>query len=264
MNISLEGRRFANVWTPPERVPDSSFTNGEHRARGVVLRRMEVSGKYQEVLLFLSSYGAIWVSAPGAGGASNRFGAGTEPMIWGDFTLYRSPKRLYIKGVDIREDFWGIRNSPSSLRTAVKWFSSLSRHLLPGAESDAVLSLLWGSMKNLAVGIAPAVLDVRFYWRWCNLWGAAPSFDYCQNCGEPLGAVSSGAIYRSDAGLLCGRCAGSSPEFPVSSLSAVSPDALEIARTASSLPRERFRQWASGTVAPDGLSDISSWLVTFL
>jgi DNA repair protein RecO (recombination protein O) len=241
---------------------ESALPQGEHAARGVVLRR-KVAGKSQELLLFLSSHGATWASAPGAG-VRNRFGAGTEPMMWGEFHLYQSPRRLYLKEVDVREDFWSVRQSPRALRTAVKWCGELASRLMPGVMSDNLLSLFWGCMKNLSGGLDPVLLDVRFAWRWGNLWGVAPSLDSCASCGRRIGADALFAR-RSPEGFLCDGCfVSDAPEraiykpLPVSAVSAM--------KSAATLSREKFPAWAAKLTAEDAasLSDCPSWLYSFL
>jgi DNA repair protein RecO (recombination protein O) len=241
-----------------------SLIQGNHTASGVVLRRRE-SPKSQELLLFLSSLGAVWVSAPGAGGPKNRFGAGTEPMMWGEFTLYQSPRRLYLKGVDIREDFWNIRKSPRTLRTAIKWCGEIVSRLLPGAQSDDLLSLLWGCMKNLSCGLDPTLLDIRFAWRWGNLWGLAPQLDSCSSCGAAIDDKSPSALRRTSDGILCGKCSADARILnSVTLCGSLETFTLDLMRRAATLPREKFLSWASNTPSLAALADCPSWLYSFI
>ena len=156
---------------------------GSYHADGVVLRRRETSPKSGDCLLFLRDMGALWAGAPGP---RSRFGGATEPMIWGRFILYQGPKRLYLKSVDIAEDFLSVRGSKKSLMCAAGWCRELGARLPLGYENNGVLSLFWGSMTNLSKGLCAALLDVRFAWRWGNIWGVAPSLDSCRECGSSL------------------------------------------------------------------------------
>ncbi|MDR1472921.1 MAG: DNA repair protein RecO C-terminal domain-containing protein [Synergistaceae bacterium] len=251
-----------------ERLPQ-----GDHRANGVVLRRRDVSGRSQELLLFLHGFGATWVSAPGSG-TSNRFGGGTEPMTWGVFRLYQSPRRLYLKGVDIRESFLGVRRSKSSLCAAVKWCLELSSRLPTGHESDPLLSLLWGSMKNLSCGVSHLLIDARFAWRWANLWGLAPSLDRCTRCGREIRIGGARLAARSSDGFICGECLRGARDGSEGRalLSPISSEAVLLLRTAATLPRDGFAAWAKAGGAESirdagiraELEDCSLWLYSFL
>lgn len=229
-----------------------SLPQGGYKSRGVVLRRKEGSARSFELLLFLNGHGAVWVGAPGADGAKNRFGGGTEPMMWGDFDLYQSPRRLYLKGVDVREHFWTVRRSASRLKMAVKWCGELAKRLPPGVENDNLLSLFWGVVKALSAGVQPALLDLRFAWRWANLWGVAPQLDRCVGCGCRI--EERAAWYRGEDGAVCGTCrAANLAGVPVEG------EALRIAANAAMLPREAFLAWAADARA-DKAEELAAWL----
>jgi DNA repair protein RecO (recombination protein O) len=241
-----------------------ALAQGDHEAQGLVLRRKD-SGKSQEVLLFLSSLGATWASAPGAG-SKNRFGAGTEPMMWGDFRLYQSPKRLYLKGADVREDFWALRGSPKPLRTAVKWCGELASRLMPRAEADSLLSLLWGSMKNLAAGIHPLLLDIRFAWRWGNLWGLAPPLGSCASCGARMDSAEDVFFQMTSEGFMCRDCAAKAASSGVAALAGyLNASEHGILKKAATLPKEKFIAWASdASLSSVALAACPSWLYSFI
>jgi DNA repair protein RecO (recombination protein O) len=244
----------------------SAFPQGDHRASGVVLRRKDGTVSSQELLLFLRTHGATWVSAPGADGPRNRFGAGTEPMMWGEFRLYQSPRRLYLKGVEVREDFWNIRRSPAALRTAVKWCGKLAARLMPGVEDDSLLSLLWGSMKNLSNGLRPLLLDIRFAWRWGNLWGVAPPLDSCVSCGARMNGGPD-ALRRTSEGFLCGDCSGRSgaEEAEDAASRPFTAPAFAALRNSATLPLDKFSAWASDAgICDSELSGCPPWLYSFL
>jgi DNA repair protein RecO (recombination protein O) len=229
-----------------------------------VLRRRDSPSGSQEILVFLTAHGATRISAPGAGGAKNRFGAGTEPLVWGSFDLYQSPRRLYLKGVDVREDFWSIRGRRRALLTAVSWCGELAARLPHGAESDSLLSLLWGSMKNLASGIDPLLLDIRFAWRWGNLWGVAPQLDICSSCG---GELLSGdrPVRRSQSGLICADCSRLAPHD--GEVAPISVHTLRQMISSATMPRGAFASWAASFNPDPGsspLGDCASWLYSFL
>lgn len=239
-----------------ERIPQ-----GDLAARGVVLRRKEDAGGSQELLLFLGGLGAMWVLAPRASGARSRFGAGTEPMSWGEFRLYRSPRRVYLKSADVREGFWRVRKSPKTLAVAARWLKALADRLPPGHENDPLLSLLWGCLQNLSTGVDSHLLDVRFFWRWCHLWGLAPQLDRCSSCGADVASNPPHVLYLSPDGLLCPACRGDDP-----GAGRLSGSLLQELLHAAMLSRGRFRAWAASRTPDDpaAVRACSDWLCSFL
>ena len=250
----------------PKVIPLTSdqLPQGNYRADGVVLRRRETSPKSGDCLLFLRGMGALWAGAPGPG---SRFGGATEPMTWGSFILYQGPRRLYLKGVDIAEDFLSLRGSKKTLLCAAGWCRELGARLPLGHENDGVLSLFWGSMTNLSKGLSPALLDVRFAWRWANIWGVAPSLDNCPACGSIL--ITGKEAAMTESGFLCGACRSGASS---ASYRAVSPEAFDIIKLACLSSADAFaraepeaREFlaASPKIAREA-ADVASRLFVFL
>ena len=231
-----------------------------------MLRRKGGSSNSWDILLFLSGIGSVWVNAPGADGAKNRFGAGTEPMIWGEFHLYQSANRLYLKGVEVREHFWSIRKSRGSLTAAVKWLGAVAATLPLGLESDSLLSLLWWSMKNLSVGVSPILLDVRFAARWCGIWGRAPSLSECALCGK---SPDPGAhpCHMTSAGLVCGSCrANLNAVRDIAFYKEISSVTAYELKCSAMLSKDNFFAWAKGRKPsePNEMRECAAWLYTLL
>lgn len=220
---------------------DAPLPQGSHRVSGVVLRRREGSRRSQELLLFLKGMGVRRISAPGADGAKSRFGGGTEPLVWGVFDCYQSPRRFYLKGVDVRDDFLDIRRSAKKLNTAISWCKRLAKQTPVGHECDDLLALFWGSLKNLTLLSDPRLADLRFAWRWGRLWGIAPSLENCCECGARLLSLPDAAA-KGDGGLVCARCA--SKLCGAGHLPLISPAEQETIRRAATLPRDQFLAWA--------------------
>jgi DNA repair protein RecO (recombination protein O) len=224
-------------------------------------------------MVFLRGSGAVWVSAPGGGG---RFKGGIEPFTWGSFLLYQSPRSLYLKNVEIIEDFLPVRQAAPALMCAARWHRELSRRLMPGHEEDALISLFWGSMKNLSRNLSPLLLDIRFAWRWANLWGVAPSLDQCPECGSPLAPANVDSISTSPAGFLCETCAQNArygaPLDAEPRPASVTRDAFGIIRATSCESAKNFvRGEAANRAAVSNvrslekeLRDTARWFYSFL
>jgi recombinational DNA repair protein (RecF pathway) len=137
---------------------------------------------------------------------------------------------------------------------------------MPGAQADSLLNLLWGSMKNLSAGIGPALLDVRFAWRWGNLWGIAPPLDACSSCGAMLAPSAGDFFQMTSDGFMCRDCAEEAQDSGSAALlgrlCASEHDALLKAAT---LPKGRFLRWAADAPQPgSNFAECSSWLYSFI
>lgn len=235
-----------------ERLPQGS-TN----ATGVVLKRRDVGAKSHDLLLLLHGIGAVWVTAPGAASSKNRFGGGIEPMVWSDLVLYQSPRRLYVKSADAREAFFSVRRSRARLTAAIAWHKLAALRIPLLLPNDQLMSLLYGSMKNLASGAPPSLCTARFLWRWANLWGTAPEMACCASCGAVPERGESFAL-ASD-GVLCPRCAASSP----SPLPTAEASSLIVAQLAATVPQRELLSRAEelSSAADDGdMRRICAWL----
>ena len=193
---------------------------GYYQASGTVLLRKEASKGGRSLLLFLRGFGPRWAGAPAAGG-KNRFGGGAEPMVWGSFSLYRSPTRLYLQSVDVKEDFLPLRRSPAALACAARLYRLTAAEAPSECENAGLLRTLWSAMVQLRDGVAAM--------------GTAPSLEYCAGCGERL---ARGGLF-TDEGILCGRCAARAKGAPLSERE------LLVLRAAAALPHAKFVEWAA-------------------
>lgn len=176
---------------------------GYHGATGVVLRRKDTPSGDRRVSLLLQGIGPVWASVPGGARGSVRFGGATEPFVWGNFHLYRSPHRLHLRDVDVKAHFWNLRRVPGGLRKALAWDILLGRHLLPGCACDELLPVFFWALRFLEAGVPGEMAEWRFLWKWLRIWGRAPDLERCARCGAPLG---TGVWDRDGEGFSCLAC----------------------------------------------------------
>lgn len=157
------------------------------------------------VLLFLKDSGLVRVYVPGAGKTASRFGGALEPLVWAKYQLYQSRRKTYLKEIDVTEDFWKLRQSPSAIRCALHWCRSLGRFLLDGYPYNDLLALFYWGLRGLSEKVPPELVSARFFWRWLLCWGIAPDLDRCSECGKPLNGLGT---WNGDA-FLCAACASS-------------------------------------------------------
>lgn len=175
---------------------------GYYSSIGTVLQRRDSSKESQSLRVFLRDLGPRWVSAPAALG-KNRFGGGTEPLVWGEFSLYQSPTYLYLREVEVKEDFLDLRRSANLLSSALRLYKMVSNALLTANESNRTLVLLWSGLVLLRELCPKEAVELRFTWNLLHEIGTAPSLWNCVKCGARL---TAGASWSPD-GLLCGVCA---------------------------------------------------------
>lgn len=214
-------------------MPLEELRQGYLKASGTVLRRIDSPEGERRLNLLLKGIGPVWATAPGAARGRGRFGGATEPLVWGAFSLYKGPRRLYLREVEVKEDFWNLRKSRGSLQRAMEWSRWISRNTMEGHSCDSLIGLFFWSLRNLEQGAEGDVAEWRFFWKWLRLFGVAPELDRCAGCGQAL----EGAIWTEDA-LLCPRC------ITQGSGLRVDPALLRQLYSAVMLSRNRFIEWS--------------------
>ncbi len=223
---------------------DAPARQGFWSASGVVLRRREDPHEGFRLLAFLKGTGLCWVNAPWAARGRRRFGAATEPLSWGEYRFYQSPRRTTLQDARLVDSYLSLHRDAESFREALEACLWLSRLPL-GIPGDEVLGLFWSHFRALTLPLARPPLRVRFLYRWLRVQGSAPELRRCFRCGEPL----RGSVAWGRWGLEC--CAGRA-EVP--------PDFLQDLCRAAMLAREPFVEWVK-TRYPGGLSpsDRARW-----
>ena len=147
-------------------------------------RRLAAEGDLL-LTLFLKGSGMIFVSARGGGAGKVRFGGGTEPLMWGAFSLYEGRGgRRHLKSADTADDMLKLRSCSEALFTAIRWAKLMMRRLPPEHPSDELLANFYWSMKLLDRGFPAAAAEWRFLWRWLKNWGLAPDLSAFSGVSE--------------------------------------------------------------------------------
>lgn len=174
---------------------------GLSKKTGVVLRRnIDPEGNIRLLCLFRGE-GATWLYLPGAARGKVRFGGTIEPLVWGEFNLYRGNKKIFLKEVTVKRDFWPLRKNRQTLKTAIDWCMTLNSFMISDLPMDEVLPVFYWSLDLLEKGGDPDALSLRFFWKLLNAWGVAPSLSVCSICGA---GIKSGRW--KDGAFLCPGC----------------------------------------------------------
>ena len=236
-----------------EDTPAQLGIQGYRSATGVVLRRKDTPTGDRLVYLVLREIGPVWASVPGGAKGSVRFGGATEPFVWGLFHLYRSPRRLHLREVDVKEHFWELRSCPGALRRGLAWDALLSRLLLPGHPCDEILPPFFWALSFLRSGAPEEVVEWRFLWKWLRAWGRAPDLERCASCGTPL---EEGRWDLKEDGLQCAGCAprSSGPD------GWMAPPLLDALRRAVFLESREFLAWSPREIRSSWWHRVNGWL----
>ena len=178
-----------------------AIPQGFYRKLGVVLKSRRQGEQGKSLLVLLKELGPVWVTAPGASSGKSRMSGTTEPLVWGYFTLYRSTKRIYVKEIEVQEDFWSLRQEGPKLAAAIRICATIVRHALQDHPHDDLLPLFYWSLKALEGGSPADAVEFRFLFRWCSAQGLSSELDRCASCGTP---VRQGLL--TSEGLTCGNC----------------------------------------------------------
>lgn len=154
------------------------------------------------VQLFLKDSGTAWAYVPGASRGSLRFGGALEPLVWGRYQLYQSRRRMYLKEVEVTEDFWELRRHQKAILQAVQWIRAFERYLITGYPYNDLLALFYWALKSLSENVPPQIVNARFLWRWLLSWGIEPDLTRCSSCGHPL----DGRGAWQEGSFLCDKC----------------------------------------------------------
>ncbi|MCF7935386.1 MAG: DNA repair protein RecO [Synergistales bacterium] len=204
--------------------------------QGVVLKRTTTPEGDMRICLVVRKKGKIYVRAPGAARGKVRFGGGTEPLVWAEFYLYRSPRGIILQDMAEKDVLWRVRSAPERLRVACSWAAMMDRYLPAGIETNELLGQFYWHLTMLGSSENIPSLEWRFFWYWMKAWGVAPDFTRCVRCGQ---RVEKG--YWTTEGFVCSPCKKRCPGHAKAIW--VDPATLQALREATTLNRQDFFYW---------------------
>ena len=205
---------------------------GFYKLTGVVLKRYETNEGDIRLYNLFRDFGPQWILAPGAARGRRRFGGATEPLIWGHFGCYKSPKQLYLRDIEVKEDHWKIRSNPDKLEKAMVWTNLLTKYLLPLQPCNEVMAIFYDSLCLLERDIDESMIEWRFLYRWMKRWGLAPELIRCASCGKEV----TTAYWDGDV-VFCEECRSNKDEL------IIPKEELREMVFAFALPRESLVRW---------------------
>jgi DNA repair protein RecO (recombination protein O) len=182
------------------------------KTEAIVLKSMKYRDTSKIVTFYSKEYGKLKGIAKGARTAKNKFGSALEPMTRSMLVLYKKEHRELhlISQCDAIDSFKNLSENLDRMTTAFAMIELLNqvthdeeRHPALYALIDESLSALNSSVKNYSSYYH------AFRLRLATLFGYAPNFEVCSECGKPL-LMDQGekefAFQMAHGAVVCNHC----------------------------------------------------------
>lgn len=152
---------------------------------GMVISSMAISEYDKRLVILTKELGKITAFARGARKSTSPFLAGSQPMSFGEFTLYRGRNSYTVTAMKISDYFSGKINSIDDMYTGMYFLELADYYGREGIESSDTLKLLYLSMKALSKNIISGKLIRCIYeMKLLVINGEYPNMFSCGNCNS--------------------------------------------------------------------------------
>lgn len=150
---------------------------------GMVISGMPISEYDKRLVILTKEFGKITAFARGARKPTSPYLAGSQPMAFGEFTLYRGRNSYTVTGMKINEYFSNTMSDINAMYMGMYFLELADYYGREGIEASDTLKLLYYSMKTLRKNAVPNNL-VRciFELKLMVLNGEYPNLFECGNC----------------------------------------------------------------------------------
>lgn len=177
---------------------------------GIVISAMPIGEFDKRLVLLTKEFGKITAFARGARRQNSQFMAGSQPMSFGQFTLYRGRNAYTLTGVKITDYFSNSMKEIDSMYLGMYFLEIADYYGREGIEAGETLKLLYASMKALAGDkIDNRLIRRIFEFRMLVINGEYPNIFSCGNCNSK---ENLDYFDRRLQSLVCANCHGTLPE----------------------------------------------------
>lgn len=171
---------------------------------GMVISSMAISEYDKRLVILTKELGKITAFARGARKTTSPFLAGSQPMAFGEFTLYRGRNSYIVTGMKINEYFSNTMSDIDSMYMGMYFLELADYYGREGIEAGETLKLLYLSMKALSGNVIPKELVRCIYeLKTLVLNGEYPNLFSCGNCG---GTENLDCFDLSHNTMICQNC----------------------------------------------------------
>ncbi len=176
-------------------------------AVGMVISGTPISEYDKRLVILTKEFGKITAFARGARKPTSQYLGGSQPMAFGEFTLYRGRNAYTVTGMKISDYFSNSMSDIDSMYLGMYFLELADYYGREGIEARDTLELLYLSMKALSKGTIPNRLIRCIYeLKTLVLNGEYPNVFECGMCGEKDN-LDYFDLNRNS--LLCKQCHGS-------------------------------------------------------
>lgn len=186
---------------------------------GMVISGTPISEYDKRLVILTKELGKITAFARGARKPTSQFLGGSQPMAFGEFTLYRGRNAYTVTGMKITDYFSNTMKDIDSMYLGMYFLELADYYGREGIEARDTLELLYFTMKALSKDQIPRRL-VRCIYELKTLVinGEYPNLFTCGNCGKAE-ELEYFDIHRNT--MLCKQCRGSAKQDGILDLSTV-------------------------------------------
>lgn len=173
---------------------------------GMVISSMAISEYDKRLVILTKELGKITAFARGARKPTSPFLAGSQPMAFGEFTLYRGRNSYTVTGMKINEYFSNTMSDVDVMYMGMYFLEFADYYGREGIEAGEILKLLYLSMKALSGNVlSKELIRCIFELKMLVLNGEYPNMFSCGNCGAK---ESLDFFDLSHNTMLCSNCHG--------------------------------------------------------
>ncbi len=152
---------------------------------GIVISSMTISEYDKRLVLLTKEFGKITAFARGARKTTSQFLAGSQPMAFGEFTLYRGRNSYTVTSMRISDYFSSEMKDIDSMYMGMYFLELADYYGREGIEAGDTLKLLYMSMKALSKNMLNnELIRCIFELRILVINGEYPNMFSCGNCGK--------------------------------------------------------------------------------
>lgn len=173
---------------------------------GMVISSMAISEYDKRLVILTKELGKITAFARGARKPTSPFLAGSQPMAFGEFTLYRGRNSYTVTGIKINEYFSNTMSDVYDMYMGMYFLELADYYGREGIEAGEPLKLLYFSMKALNGNIIPKeLIRCIFELKMLVINGEYPNMFGCGNCGSKENLDFFDLTHNT---MLCSNCHG--------------------------------------------------------
>lgn len=154
-------------------------------AVGMVLSTMQISEYDKRLVILTKEFGKITAFARGARRQNSSFLAGSQPMTFGEFTLYRGRNSYTVTAINVKEYFSGSMKDFNKMSYGMYFIELADYYCRENIEAAETLKLLYLSMKAINNKlIDDKLIRVIYELKTMVINGEYPNVFSCINCGS--------------------------------------------------------------------------------